>query len=115
MSKRILIVGAGGIGLKHIRAFNGVESRPKLCAIDPRRESLERAAELGVEPIDAAWCTSRNARIRPPASSNRPYINSLIYTGNSNGKARCQCHPGAVTGRREDPAIPRRARRGRRR
>lgn len=51
----ILIVGAGGIGLKHIRAFNGVEPRPKLCAIDPRRESLERAAELGAEPIDAAW------------------------------------------------------------
>lgn len=52
---RILIVGAGGIGLKHIRAFNGTEPKPKLYAIDPRRESLERATELGVEPIDKAW------------------------------------------------------------
>jgi len=51
----VLIVGAGGIGLKHIRAFNGVEPRPKLFATDPRRESLERAAELGVEPLAAGW------------------------------------------------------------
>ena len=51
----ILIVGAGGIGLKHIRAFNGVEPKPKLFAVDPRRESLARAAEMGVEPLDAAW------------------------------------------------------------
>lgn len=51
----ILIVGAGGIGLKHIRAFNGVEPRPTLYAIDPRRESLERAAELGVEPVEKGW------------------------------------------------------------
>lgn len=55
MSRNILIVGAGGIGLKHIRAFNGVEPHPKLFAVDPRKESLERAAEMGVEPLDAAW------------------------------------------------------------
>ncbi len=55
MPKRILIVGAGGIGLKHIRAFNGVEPRPKLFAIDPRTESLERAAELGAETLHAGW------------------------------------------------------------
>lgn len=54
-SKRILIVGAGGIGLKHIRAFNGVGPKPALYAIDPRKESLARAAELGAEPLEAGW------------------------------------------------------------
>jgi len=55
MSRNILIVGAGGIGLKHIRAFNGVEPHPRLFAVDPRKESLERAAEMGVEPLDKGW------------------------------------------------------------
>lgn len=53
--KQILIVGAGGIGLKHIKAFNALENPPRLFAIDPRPESRARAAELGAEPLDASW------------------------------------------------------------
>lgn len=52
---RILIVGAGGIGLKHIKAFNALENPPRLFAIDPRPESRARARELGVEALDASW------------------------------------------------------------
>ena len=53
--KRILIVGAGGIGLKHIRAFNSLDSPPRLSAIDPRAEAGARARESGVEVLDNAW------------------------------------------------------------
>ena len=53
--KRILIVGAGGIGLKHIRAFNGVEPRPTCTPSTRARSRSHRAAELGAEPLDAGW------------------------------------------------------------
>jgi predicted dehydrogenase len=53
--KRILIVGAGSIGLKHIRAFNALDPAPKLVTIDPRPEARARAEELGAEALDATW------------------------------------------------------------
>ena len=53
--KRILIVGAGGIGLKHIKAFSAVDEPPTVIAIDPRKEARARAEELGAEALDASW------------------------------------------------------------
>jgi predicted dehydrogenase len=53
--KRILIVGAGGIGLKHIRAFSSLSAPPALAAVDPRPEAGARAKELGVEVLDKSW------------------------------------------------------------
>lgn len=54
-SKRILIVGAGSIGLKHLRAFGSPEQLPGLVAVDPRAEARARAAELGAEILDSDW------------------------------------------------------------
>ncbi|HET6453125.1 MAG TPA: Gfo/Idh/MocA family oxidoreductase, partial [Armatimonadota bacterium] len=53
--KRILIVGAGGIGLKHVRAFNAVDEPPHIVGIDPREEARARAEELGAETLNASW------------------------------------------------------------
>ena len=53
--KQILIVGAGGIGLKHIKAFNAVDEPPAVIAIDPREEARARAEELGTEALVADW------------------------------------------------------------
>lgn len=53
--KRILIVGTGGIGLKHIKAFSSLDSPPHLSAIDPRPEAGEKARELGVEFLQRSW------------------------------------------------------------
>ena len=54
--ERILIVGAGSIGLKHMRAFNALDPRPRLVAIDPRAEARARAAnEFGAEVPDSDW------------------------------------------------------------
>lgn len=56
MAKRILIVGAGGIGLKHLRAFSALDPKPHLAVIDPRPEARARAVdEFGVEALDADW------------------------------------------------------------
>ena len=85
-SKRILIVGAGGIGLKHIRAFNGVEPKPTVFAIDPRKESLVKAAELGAEPLDVAWDDLDLSQfdgvvICPPAPFHVPMATRCISEG----------------------------------
>ena len=53
--KQVLIVGAGGIGLKHIKAFSAVDEPPHIVAIDPREAARARAEELGAEALDASW------------------------------------------------------------
>ena len=55
MKKRILIVGAGGIGLKHMRAMGALDVPPRLAVIEPRPDARARAAELGVEVLDSDW------------------------------------------------------------
>jgi UDP-N-acetyl-2-amino-2-deoxyglucuronate dehydrogenase len=55
VDKRILIVGAGSIGLKHLRSFNALEPKPHMVAIDPRPEALAQAEEMGAEARSATW------------------------------------------------------------
>ncbi|MCL6519513.1 MAG: Gfo/Idh/MocA family oxidoreductase [Armatimonadetes bacterium] len=56
MAKRILIVGAGSIGLKQLRAFSSQNPKPHLTVIDPREEAKARArAEFGVEISVEDW------------------------------------------------------------
>jgi len=54
-SKRILVVGAGSIGLKHLRAFRAVGLEVELAVIDPRPEARIRASELGAEALHTDW------------------------------------------------------------
>ncbi len=55
-SKRILVVGAGSIGLKHLRAFRAVGSElVKLAVVDPRPEARVRACETGAETLSTDW------------------------------------------------------------
>lgn len=84
--KRILIVGAGGIGLKHINAFRSLDAPPALAAIDPRPEAARRAAELGVEVLDNAWEDLRLADfdgivICAPAPKHVPFIARCLSEG----------------------------------
>lgn len=53
--KRILIVGAGGIGMKHLRAFSALDTPPRLFALDPRPDAAERVAEVGAELLVKDW------------------------------------------------------------
>lgn len=53
--RRILVVGTGGIGMKHIKAFGSLDAKVRLSAIDTRREALAQAAQLGVETLDSTW------------------------------------------------------------
>ena len=54
-AKKILIVGAGGIGLKHVRAFNAAGAPVELTAVEPRPEARARAEEMGAKALDCAW------------------------------------------------------------
>lgn len=53
--KHILVVGAGGIGLKQLRAFNSLDPRPRLVVVDPRAEARTLAAELGAKVLAGDW------------------------------------------------------------
>lgn len=84
--KRILIVGAGGIGLKHIKAFSSLESPPELAVIDPRAEAAQRAAGLGVEVLDKTWDDLHLADfdgivICAPAPKHVPFLKRCLTEG----------------------------------
>ncbi len=53
--KRILIVGAGSIGLKHVRAFTAADPRVELYVMDPSQGARERAAAAGARTLDVSW------------------------------------------------------------
>lgn len=83
---RILIVGAGSIGLKHIRAFTAADPRASLSVIDPRSQACARAAELGAQPLDTDWDSTDLSRfdgvvVGAPAPVHVPYAMRCIREG----------------------------------
>ena len=84
--KRILIVGAGSIGLKQLRAFDALDPRPALTVVDPREEARARAMELGAELLSAGWdeidllCFD-GVVICAPAPAHVPYIARCLREG----------------------------------
>ncbi len=84
--KRILIVGAGGIGLKHIKAFSALDAPPSVAVTDPRPEAGERARDLGVEVLEEKWENLRLADfdgvvICAPAPKHVPFAKRCIIEG----------------------------------
>lgn len=85
--KRILIVGAGSIGLKQLRAFSALEPRPHLTAIDPRPEARERAAaEFGADILDGDFqsidiTAFDGVVICSPAPTHVPYSIRCLIEG----------------------------------
>lgn len=86
-AKRILVVGAGSIGLKQLRAFSRVVPRPHLTAIDPRPEARERAAkEFGAEVLDTTFdsvdiSAFDGVVICSPAPTHVPYSIRCLIEG----------------------------------
>ncbi len=85
-AKRILMVGAGGIGLKHIRFFNALDNAPNLSVIDPNPESCAKAAELGAEILQTAWDSINlpdfdGVLITAPAPFHIPYASRCLTEG----------------------------------
>lgn len=86
MDKRILMIGAGGIGLKHIRFFNSLDEPPRLAVLDPNPESTAKASELGAEILDATWDSLdlsdfHGALIAAPAPFHIPYAARCLREG----------------------------------
>jgi len=85
-TKRILIVGAGSIGLKHVKAFSAAGPPVSLAVIDPREEARGRARELGAEPLDSDWdsldiSTFDGVVICAPAPMHIPFATRCIGEG----------------------------------
>ena len=86
MTRRILIVGAGSIGLKHVRAFGSLEPPPSLVTIDPSPDARSRAAELGAEALDTDWdaldiSAFDGVVICAPAPMHVPYATRCLHEG----------------------------------
>ncbi len=52
---RILIVGAGGIGKKHIRAFLAASTSVQIYVVEPREAARAEAAQMGADVVESAW------------------------------------------------------------
>lgn len=85
-SKRILVVGAGSIGLKHLRAFHATGLGVELAVIDPRLEARIRASELGAETLNTDWDSTDLSRfdgvvICAPPPLHVPYVMRCLKEG----------------------------------
>jgi predicted dehydrogenase len=85
-AKRILMIGAGGIGLKHIRFFSSLEEPPRLSVLDPNPESTAKASELGAEILQTGWDSIDlsdfdGAIICAPAPFHIPYASRCLNEG----------------------------------
>lgn len=84
--RRILVVGTGSIGLKHLRAFLSLDSPPSLTAIDPSPAARGRAAEMGVRVLDTDWDSADltdfdGVVLCVPPPLHVPYASRLLAAG----------------------------------
>lgn len=82
-SKRILIVGAGGIGKKHIKAFKAADPAVRLYVIEPRDTARAEAAQMGAVVLESSWDDVRLSEfdgvvICAPAPLHVPYVSRCL-------------------------------------
>ena len=84
--RRILIVGAGSIGLKQLSAFASADASVDLYALDPRTEARSRAAGIGAGILDTGWDSLDlidfdGVVICAPAPLHVPYASRCLKEG----------------------------------